>query len=134
MPFGPVVPPLTTGSHPSRVRGLKSGLRDGPGDTPLSHPSRVRGLKYEVPERQRLHLRSHPSRVRGLKLCLVYRTDSGCLVAPFTGAWIEMILRSFAKGATKMSHPSRVRGLKYADRGRSGGRGWSHPSRVRGLK
>ena len=35
-------------------------------------------------------------------------------VAPFTGAWIEMLRLRGIQSAEEMSHPSRVRGLKYA--------------------
>ena len=55
-----------------------------------SHPSRVRGLKYRIAETLRRQYLSHPSRVRGLKC----RTDcvwqTQAIVAPFTGAWIEI--------------------------------------------
>ena len=78
-----------------------------------SHPSRVRGLKSDEFEKGKDDKRwSHPSRVRGLK-CIALRDDDGRrVVAPFTGAWIEIWYKS--KGVTKMatSHPSRVRGLK----------------------
>ena len=77
---------------------------------------------------------SHPLRVRGLTCRTVDSADSIVVVAPFTGAWIEIRCRRTHRPTLSASHPSRVRGLKYADRGRSGGRGWSHPLRVRGLK
>ena len=34
------------------------------------------------------------------------------IVAPFTGAWIEIYLRLMNDETVEMSHPSRVRGLK----------------------
>ena len=34
--------------------------------------------------------KSHPSRVRGLKYYLPYPSTSFFVVAPFTGAWIEI--------------------------------------------
>ena len=36
-----------------------------------------------------------------------------CSVAPFTGAWIEIKLKALMTGTQTESHPSRVRGLKY---------------------
>ena len=78
---------------------------------------------------------SHPSRVRGLKLEIYYIENAKSWVAPFTGAWIEMMVWLVMSKAKLMSHPSRVRGLK------SGlvqtlivSIDVSHPSRVRGLK
>ena len=56
-------------------------------------------------------------------------------VAPFMGAWIEMIRSSMKTGTGKRSHPSRVRGLKsdtFAGMIPAGVA--SHPSRVRGVK
>ena len=78
-------------------------------------------------------------------------------VAPFTGAWIEIVIYLARRGSPGRSHPSRVRGLKYGQRrqnpvdgpvapftgawiemmGRastSARKSRSHPSRVRGLK
>ena len=43
-------------------------------------------------------------------------------VAPFTGAWIEIAPLIPDTDEYFRSHPSRVRGLKYANRRRSGGR------------
>ena len=37
-------------------------------------------------------------------------------VAPFTGAWIEIPLPSMPSTAKSASHPSRVRGLKWIPR------------------
>ena len=34
-------------------------------------------------------------------------------VAPFTGAWIEISMRSSSQESPVTSHPSRVRGLKF---------------------
>ncbi len=55
-------------------------------------------------------------------------------VAPFTGAWIEILMSMPRASASGRSHPSRVRGLKSLYRGDSNGSAKSHPSRVRGLK
>ena len=38
---------------------------------------------------------------------------SSMFVAPFTGAWIEMIALAMASEIDDTSHPSRVRGLKF---------------------
>ena len=37
------------------------------------------------------------------------------IVAPFTGAWIEIKLSQNTKMTSTLSHPSRVRGLKSAN-------------------
>ena len=36
-------------------------------------------------------------------------------VAPFTGAWIEILMLSLILSIKNESHPSRVRGLKFGD-------------------
>ena len=56
-----------------------------------SHPSRVRGLKSINAARPILQDLSHPSRVRGLKFAFILDERRIGLVAPFTGAWIEMM-------------------------------------------
>ena len=56
-------------------------------------------------------------------------------VAPFTGAWIEIIRFFRCYINSSLSHPSRVRGLKLSRvSGKRGVNMLSHPSRVRGLK
>ncbi len=54
-------------------------------------------------------------------------------VAPFAGAWIEIIIY-FTTGNKLTSHPSRVRGLKLPLACIDCDEVASHPSRVRGLK
>ena len=54
-----------------------------------SHPTRVRGLKYTDLEKQAEIVKSHPTRVRGLKFYTNRNRKTG-LVAPYTGAWIEI--------------------------------------------
>ena len=57
----------------------------------MSHPLRVRGLKsinHAIPYISRLT--SHPLRVRGLKLWTLMAVDGYLVVAPSTGAWIEI--------------------------------------------
>ena len=103
-------------SHPSRVRGLKYYLRHDAEvlhtvapftgawiEIPchqridlarrLSHPSRVRGLKWAVIDKACQDGKSHPSRVRGLKSIPFVAVGIARMVAPFTGAWIEMWTR-----------------------------------------
>ena len=56
-----------------------------------SLPSRERGLKYLGPgSNQQGGYGSLPSRERGLKSPARRRVDYPLLVAPFTGAWIEI--------------------------------------------
>ena len=60
---------------------------------------------------------------------------AGSLVAPFTGAWIEIRRPTRSSRNQSSSHPSRVRGLKFSQELlRLFSRHVSHPSRVRGLK
>ena len=55
-------------------------------------------------------------------------------VAPFTGAWIEIKMFLVISKGSWWSHPSRVRGLKLGKVRRIEALCLSHPSRVRGLK
>ena len=60
-----------------------------------SHPSRVRGLKFGyIGGTVKSATQSHPSRVRGLKYIIVQRLLRFVIVAPFTGAWIEMLQKT----------------------------------------
>ena len=98
-------------SHPLRVRGLKFLPIGLLARYILSHPLRVRGLKYiYLPIKSNIVV-SHPLRVRGLKLYPVTTLNKVVLVAPSTGAWIEIGLQS-GLGINVSSHPLRVRGLK----------------------
>ena len=77
-------------SLPSRERGLKFGDRCrivGDGE---SLPSRERGLKSRIRVDYRPPGASLPSRERGLKYRRFADDCGGRLVAPFTGAWIEI--------------------------------------------
>ena len=99
-------------SHPSWVRGLKSGRRRVPGRGPVSHPSWVRGLKSRPSRKTRATAMSHPSWVCGLKFD-GRRTIVRCIpVAPFMGAWIEIRTPGDDAKGNHGSHPSWVRGLK----------------------
>ena len=100
-------------SHPTWVRGLKSGYEEARDIFMLSHPTWVRGLKFYRLVRARDYLESHPTWVRGLKslsgkladdllekshptwvrglkfrLACSYNAQSN--VAPHVGAWIEI--------------------------------------------
>ena len=56
-----------------------------------SHPLRVRGLKCVYNLGCMLSVKSHPLRVRGLKCRHRPQRQLPLVVAPFTGAWIEII-------------------------------------------
>ena len=60
-------------------------------------------------------MESLPSRERGLKLPVPHPYEHLRLVAPFTGAWIEISYSIYAKRLTVGSLPSRERGLKLHD-------------------
>ena len=81
-------------SLPSRERGLKYVQRGGNGEASQSLPSRERGLKYLLVRVIYGDGQSLPSRERGLKYMVNLFPEYAHLVAPFTGAWIEI---SFAK-------------------------------------
>ena len=57
---------------------------------------------------------SHPSRVRGLKYFPINFLFLNSSVAPFAGAWIEIVLPCDYHTKSFKSHPSRVRGLKLS--------------------
>ena len=78
-------------SLPSRERGLKSVRRGLRLPGLVSLPSRERGLKYSLSYRYGPYDLSLPSRERGLKWCGMAIMAILLLVAPFTGAWIEII-------------------------------------------
>ena len=78
------------GSLPSRERGLKC-VQPVQGARPIgSLPSRERGLKCHPQPGGGRARPSLPSRERGLKCRLGCWWWSCLLVAPFTGAWIEI--------------------------------------------
>ena len=79
-------------------------------------------------------IKSLPSRERGLKSIQVNILLQAIHVAPFAGAWIE-ILPFFILSPVLLSLPSRERGLKYSTTSRILWRTlMSLPSRERGLK
>ena len=76
---------------------------------------------------------SHPTWVRGLKLPFLYHLRKVMGVAPYVGAWIETVVKHFAKSRS-WSHPTWVRGLKQMQRSEATQKKRSHPTWVRGLK
>ena len=59
----------------------------------LSLPSRERGLKYTtIIQIFRMLRLSLPSRERGLKYYTIYKASVRVGVAPFAGAWIEIMI------------------------------------------
>ena len=77
-------------SLPSRERGLKFDWEPRTPWRTESLPSRERGLKYLCLWVGLPISTSLPSRERGLKSDRVAVLDLDDLVAPFTGAWIEI--------------------------------------------
>ena len=57
----------------------------------LSLPSRERGLKCFKTKKIRQFNSSLPSRERGLKFCKYLLSCKDLIVAPFAGAWIEIL-------------------------------------------
>ena len=95
----------------------------------------MRGLKlqnaYEIGYELKL---SHPSWVRGLKYLDYDKGKGKVKVAPFVGAWIEILGSLYKDIFLTSSHPSWVRGLKSAGSIKDAISSESHPSWVRGLK
>ena len=61
----------------------------------LSLPLWERGLKSEAKENKAWEIGSLPLWERGLKFTHVVKVSVCCLVAPFVGAWIEIIQRVY---------------------------------------
>ena len=78
--------------------------------------------------------KSLPSRERGLKLELHHLIFLLILVAPLTGAWIEIRIKTRTARNIKRSLPSRERGLKSEEYAKLSENRVSLPSRERGLK
>ena len=83
-------------SLPSRERGLKSNMFDNGMPGKESLPSRERGLKSRLPHALSYGPASLPSRERGLKWVGRHELCTCRPVAPFTGAWIEILSSSIA--------------------------------------
>ena len=79
-------------SLPSRERGLKSVSYPYYMLSVVSLPSRERGLKFQPYGEPVTDCRSLPSRERGLKLFVDATHEGLGFVAPFAGAWIEIVL------------------------------------------
>ena len=77
----------------------------------MSLPSRERGLKLSLRGCLPVQHGSLPSRERGLKCLPGVVVRLVVSVAPFTGAWIEM-MSCTGTGCSTTSLPSRERGLK----------------------
>ena len=127
--------PFTATSLPSRERGLKykwglSRLLDTE-----SLPSRERGLKFCQSAHCKSAHKSLPSRERGLKCIINYRSVYARAVAPFAGAWIEIVNTRSASSTASQVAPFAgawieifVQLTVFIDRS------LSLPSRERGLK
>ena len=100
----------------------------------MSLPSRERGLKYIAGYALLPLFLSLPSRERGLKLVSTHGRDYIQRVAPFAGAWIEIIMGLTLGMSIRKSLPSRERGLKLAPCYVQIMQLLSLPSRERGLK
>ena len=57
----------------------------------VSLPSRERGLKFYCAIALWVDIQSLPSRERGLKFAISFSDIDAQLVAPFAGAWIEIL-------------------------------------------
>ena len=78
-------------SHPSRVRGLKYCLICFTScSSNQSHPSRVRGLKYKWLEEEIEFIRVAPFAGAWIEIIQEYFNPQPEKVAPFAGAWIEI--------------------------------------------
>ena len=82
----------------------------------MSHLLQMRGLKHNRTVSYITYLRSHLLQMRGLKPKRVDRLQHPHVVASFTDAWIETLVRPNAEYLA-MSHLLQMRGLKLiADR------------------
>ncbi len=77
----------------------------------MSLPTRERGLKYVWQIYFSGPVQSLPTRERGLKYSLLVRRPQTTRVAPYAGAWIE-ILMVYNYSCKEVSLPTRERGLK----------------------
>ena len=80
----------------------------------MSHPSRVRGLKYRKPSIMIVLTIVAPFTGAWIEIVrAAINEETGGDVAPFTGAWIEIAGGRNNRALPATSHPSRVRGLKF---------------------
>ena len=82
-------------SLPTRERGLKFCIPMYALSSSLSLPTRERGLKLLAYVPCILAIESLPTRERGLKSVNPFLISYNLIVAPYTGAWIEMLLFCF---------------------------------------
>ena len=99
-----------------------------------SLPSRERGLKWVTQSAIWSSRKSLPSRERGLKYIMLLSGAGEAVVAPFTGAWIEIVWADYVRKLEITSLPSRERGLKLSQDTLDSANALSLPSRERGLK
>ena len=85
---------------------------DLPFDLPWSLPSRERGLKYDCFTFSFGIVIVAPFTGAWIEISKSELNKAKELVAPFTGAWIEILARN-PRAARIQSLPSRERGLKY---------------------
>ena len=79
----------------------------------LSLPTRERGLKFSYLPVKPDSAASLPTRERGLKSAALDNKIIKGFVAPYTGAWIEIILWDAPAASAARSLPTRERGLKF---------------------
>ena len=70
-------------------------------------------MKYFVAHETTLKTRSHLTQVSGLKYVLNVKDLSVQTVSPYTGEWIEILLKALDKVVMLLSHLTQVSGLKY---------------------
>ena len=80
----------------------------------MSHPSWVRGLKWRHFRRRRLPAYVAPFMGAWIEMMTDAIAAAIYEVAPFMGAWIEIGQTAHTRQGTSKSHPSWVRGLKSA--------------------
>ena len=81
---------------------------------PMSLPSRERGLKLERRQRHPGQGLVAPFTGAWIEIKLTLDKHQYDMVAPFTGAWIEIRLAAIRAAPTGWSLPSRERGLKFS--------------------
>ena len=132
------VPVLVVVAHlaslPLRERGLKYVAHLHPPALVVSLPLRERGLKYYLCIVKKYVAWSLPLRERGLKFVVLVLGIKKAPVAPFTGAWIEIVWPFSYFAICFSSLPLRERGLKSRNDDEGNGNPESLPLRERGLK
>ena len=125
---------LSYKSLPTRERGLKYGLIRHVQRGSWSLPTRERGLKSGDRRLQpMLHLVA-PYTGAWIEIVSVKQANEIAKVAPYTGAWIEIIKVGLVMEDATESLPTRERGLKSTCRKSIKPIRKSLPTRERGLK